>query len=364
MTKSCFINARFLSRPITGVERYATELLKSLDSLLESRELTSEKISFVLIAPKNIKHQLGLKHISLKYVGNFSGHLWEQFELPFYTRGAPLVNLCNTAPLLKSNQLVTIHDAVIFRFPQAYSFVFRTWYKILWAILGITTKQVLTTSYFSKLELSKYCKISLEKLKVTYLGNEHILSVAPESSVLQQHELLNQPFVLAVSSLNPNKNFSVVVHVIERLGEVDFNFVIVGGANPKVFKRSQSPSHSNVKQVGYVSDAELRALYEHATCFIYPSFYEGFGLPPFEAMACGCPVIVSNAASLPEVCGDAALYCNPYSPDDIAAKICLLMADSGLREELRQKGLERAKQFSWEKCARETFAIIEKVLAS
>lgn len=116
--------------------------------------------------------------------------------------------------------------------------------------------------------------------------------------------------------------------------------------------------------MGYVSDAELRALYEHAACFVYPSFYEGFGLPPLEAMACGCPVIVSNAASLPEVCGDAALYCNPCSPEDIAEKISLLMADPRLREDLRQKGLERAKQFTWEKCARETFAIIEKVLAS
>lgn len=242
MTKLVFINGRFLSRPVTGVERYATETLKALDSLIDREIIDSQKYSFVLLAPKNTNLSIKFKYISIEYIGNFTGHLWEQFELSFYTRGAPLVNLCNTAPLLKTNQLVTLCDAVVFRFPQAYTFVFRTWYKILWLILGVTAKQILTISFFSKQELSKYCKIRPANLKVTYLGNEHIVSIEPDGSLLQVHNLLNQPFVLAVSSLNPNKNFSAIVHAIEYLGKTNFNFVIVGAANPRVFKRSQLPS--------------------------------------------------------------------------------------------------------------------------
>jgi glycosyltransferase involved in cell wall biosynthesis len=111
-----------------------------------------------------------------------------------------------------------------------------------------------------------------------------------------------------------------------------------------------------------VSDSELRALYENAACFVYPSFYEGFGFPPLEAMACGCPVIVSKASSLPEVCGDAALYCDPKNSKDIAEKIQRVVHDETLRAEMRKKGLARAELYSWERCAKETMAVIQKVL--
>jgi glycosyltransferase involved in cell wall biosynthesis len=117
-----------------------------------------------------------------------------------------------------------------------------------------------------------------------------------------------------------------------------------------------------VRFTGYVGDDLLRQYFAHADALVLPSLYEGFGLPPLEAMACRCPVIVSNAASLPEVCGDAALYCDPHDPTDIADKIRQLTNDMNLQDALRQRGLERAKQFTWEKCAQETLAVIREVL--
>ena len=112
-----------------------------------------------------------------------------------------------------------------------------------------------------------------------------------------------------------------------------------------------------VEFTGYVDDDQLKQLYRKAKLFLFPSLYEGFGLPPLEAMACGCPVIVSKAASLPEICGDAAYYVNPYDVEDIAKGIYTVLTDEGLQKELIRKGLQRVKLFSWEKSARELINI-------
>jgi glycosyltransferase involved in cell wall biosynthesis len=108
-----------------------------------------------------------------------------------------------------------------------------------------------------------------------------------------------------------------------------------------------------------VTDGELRALYENAACFVFPSLYEGFGLPPLEAMHCGCPVIVSERASLPEVCGNAAVYCNPDDPADIAAKLRLVLTTASLRAELRDAGLARAREFSWARAANDLAELLD-----
>ena len=191
-----------------------------------------------------------------------------------------------------------------------------------------------------------------------YEGKEHVSAVAVDMKILREHGLVGRPFVLAVSSTSPNKNFRSVVRAVELLGDVDFEVVIAGGANPRVFSRSETSLPDSVKHVGYVSDGELRALYENATCFVFPSFYEGFGLPPLEAMARGCPTIASGAASMPEVCGDAALYCDPGDPADIAKQIQGVMENEDLRRDLSRKGLRRAERFSWDRCARETLDVV------
>ncbi|WP_339239751.1 glycosyltransferase family 1 protein [Geobacillus sp. FSL W8-0466] len=364
MKTTIYINGRFLTQSITGVQRYAFELIHSLDNIIGKNGKLQANFEFIILTPKKIKHNLRLENIRVKKIGVFKGHLWEQINLPFLTSGRLLINLCNTAPILKRYQLVTIHDANVYANPRNFSLLFRLWYKFLFKIISKKSKKLITVSNFSKSELEHYLNINNNKIKVIYEGKEQILNINSEQNILRKHNLQCKRYLLAVSSLSPNKNFKSVIQAIQLLKDIKVDIVIAGGTNPKVFSDSRDIGKTaNVKYIGYVSDNELKSLYENAAGFIYPSFYEGFGLPPLEAMACGCPVIVSNVASLPEVCGDAALYIDPYSPEDIAEKIKLLLSDDKLRKELRRKGLERAKMFSWEKCAEETIKVIEEVLA-
>ena len=171
------------------------------------------------------------------------------------------------------------------------------------------------------------------------------------SSILADQRLVQTPFLLAVGSSSPHKNLAIVVKAIEKSPDNSYNLVIAGGTFSKVFNAVESVESERIIRLGYVTDAQLRALYSQAVGFIFPSIYEGFGLPPLEAMACGCPVICSNKASLPEVCGDAALYFDPLNILDIEQRLNRFMTESTLRDLLREKGFARAKQYTWEKSA-------------
>lgn len=357
-----YVNARFLSQSVTGVQRYARELVKALDDLLDDPTYRSKYAQIKLLAPQNVDGEFELKNMVIEKVGHLTGHLWEQLELPFYSRDGVLVNLCNTGPLLKRNQIVTIHDMAVFAKPNAFSFKFRTWYRFLLKWLARRTLRILTVSNFSKDQIVKYTGIPSGKITVTYLGKEHILALENDNRVLSDFNLTTDNYILAVSSMNPNKNFAAIQQAVDLLDKNNIDIVIAGASNSKVFGKMNDEVKENVKWVGYVNDNQLKTLYEHALCFVFPSLYEGFGLPPLEAMVLGCPVIVSSAASLPEVFGDAAMYCDPNDPQDLANKMQELIHNSQLRNELKSRGTKRANQyFSWKRCAQETMAVIEEV---
>jgi glycosyltransferase involved in cell wall biosynthesis len=356
-----YINARFLTQSITGVQRYAYEFVKALDALLEAGEIDPKAYQFILLSPKQVLYEPKLRHIKLKKIGFASGHLWEQTFLPIFTGGGWLINLCNTGPMMKRKQIATIHDTAVFVHPASFSLAFRLLYRLIQTSLGLFSRKIVTVSNFSKSQLIQHCHIEADKISIISGGKEHMLELETDERILTQHQLHSKRYVLAVSSMNPSKNFANIIRAIQLLQNADYEIVIAGGANTKVFGNVEIPSSDKVKLVGYVTDGELKTLYEHAACFIFPSFYEGFGFPPLEAMTCGSPVIVSLAASLPEVCGEASLYCNPYSPMDIAFQIERLMNDAGLRQDMRLKGLERVKQFTWQTCARRMFHVIEEV---
>jgi alpha-1,3-rhamnosyl/mannosyltransferase len=178
---------------------------------------------------------------------------------------------------------------------------------------------------------------------------------------------LPEKYVLYFGSNKPHKNLPRLVEAFARWHtesrESQIRLVVAGQWDVRYPEAKQRAEDLNapVLFIGSVDDAALPALYSSATAFVFPSLYEGFGLPPLEAMACGVPVVCSNAASLPEVVGDAALLVNPRAAEEIAAAITRVLTDAALRDELRAKSLVRASQFSWERTARATLRVYESV---
>jgi glycosyltransferase involved in cell wall biosynthesis len=320
----------------------------------------TEGLEFCVLVPPGKKPSAQFSRIQTQVVGTRSGQLWEQMDLPKAAGEHLLINLCNTGPMLRRRQLTVIHDAATVRVPESYSRSFRAWYGFLLPKLYRRSHSVCTVSEFSRTELnSVYGK--RPDVCVLSEGTEHMARVASDTTVLERHNLLERPFVLAVSSLSPHKNFGAVVQALSLLGDVGFDVAIAGGQNPKIFAGAKlQPS---VKYVGYVTDEELKALYEHASCFVFPSIYEGYGLPPTEAMACGCPVLAARAASIPEVCRDAAEYFDPNSPSELAALLSRVMSDAELRGRLSAKGTKRAQELRWEDAARKLMREIRRVSA-
>lgn len=354
--KKIAINGRFLSQAITGVQRHAHELLRELDQIL--LELSWPTGDVEILAPQNATDSTDYKYLTIRKVGRLTGQLWEQCELPFHCRGRLLFTPCGGAPLLHRSHIITIPDAAVFATPEAYSAAYAMWYRWLHRHMCATARHVFTVSEASKEELIRWCAADPSRITVTPLGSDHVERWQADDSVLKQHGLTGADFVLAASSRNPNKNFDGIVKAIHQLKLRDVRFVLVGGVNSQVFGESPQLSGS-IEEVGYVTDGQLRALYEHARCFVFPSLYEGFGLPPLEAMASGCPVVVSDIPPLKETCGDAAAYCDPTSPEDIARQVQAVLSNKSEQAELIRRGLERVKLFRWKKTAQQTWSILE-----
>jgi len=350
-----YINGRFLTGKTTGVQRFAEEIIKSLDTMIGDGDIDSSRSSFEILTPKKLLRAVGFEHIPVKAVGRLSGHSWEQVTLPAYARDGFLLNLCNTGPLFLHNQLAALHDAGIVARPGDYRMRFRLWYKFMMRRLGKNSRLIATVSEFSKMELHRDFGIPLDDIQVVSLSGEHILRTPPDDDFLDEQKLKGKRFLLAVNAMNTRKNLGALIDAMNSLGRVEFKVVVTGGSNSRVFR----PVHWNLPEsfqhVGHVTDGKLRSLYSHATALVFPSLYEGFGLPPLEAMACGCPVLVSDIPAHRETCGDAAAYCDPLDPADIADKIKQITADDGLRNDLISRGNDRWKQFSWKKTASALF---------
>ncbi len=346
------VNTRFLTQSITGVQRFSIEISRELKKIYGSH------IKFV--SPYNISHPALAEELEVEIIGKNKGVIWEQFDLPKYLKrhnNPLLLNLANTAPILYSNQIVTLHDIAYERFPQTFDWKFKALYRFMIPKILKNSKHILTVSQFSKKEITGFYNIDENNISVVYNSiNSQFRSISKNNK---------EKYILAVSSINYRKNFVRLIKAFNKLENQKTKLYLVGGID-KYFtdiEISQDiESNPDIEFKGRIDDIELIQLYSNALFFIYPSLYEGFGIPPIEAQACGCPVIVSNVASLSEVCGDSVLYCNPYDIDDIKAKMELLLNSENLRQELISKGFENIKRFGWQKSAKQIGEILEKYL--
>ena len=344
-----YINARFLTQKITGVQRFAIEISKELKKM-------DDQVKFV--SPVKVIHNDIANELGVIPIGSSTSHFWEQISLPRYLKriGSPLlVNLCNTAPLFYCNKVVTIHDIAYKLFPENFSLPFRTYYNFLIPKTLQSSRKIITVSNFSKREILKHYKVEENKVDVIYNAVYNKFTPSEKENC--------EKYILGVSSLSKHKNFDMLVKSFNKIKNKNLKLYIVGEKNRNLnYILTQGHNvNSNVIFTGRVSDQELVELYSNAACFVFPSLYEGFGIPPLEAMASGTPVVASNAASIPEVCGDAALYFDPLDIEDIAEKILKIVQNDDMKKALIHKGFKQIKKYSWEKSANKMINVINKI---
>ncbi|AMX98087.1 MULTISPECIES: glycosyltransferase family 1 protein [Mesorhizobium] len=346
MARRWTINGRFLSQPTTGVQRYAREVVRALDTLLAEQNPLTRGLELALLHPPG-SGDFPLACIERREIGGMNGHAWEQVQLPSSLDGSGLLSLCNTGPLLSRKHIVCVHDANVWNAPQSYSFAFRLLYRNLLPALGKTACGISTVSNYSLDELVRRDVIPAERAFVAPNGHEHALRWEPEHSA-QTRLAASRETVVLIGSTAPHKNLDLLLNMADRLGEAGLRIAIVGMSDSRVFRSGSARTEArNIHWLGRISDGELAALLGDSLCLAFPSLTEGFGLPALEAMAVGCPVVVSDRASLPEVCGNAALFASPDDQDAWFDSFVQLRTSQALRAQMMGKGKARAAEYSW-----------------
>lgn len=348
--KTIFINAKFLCENLTGIGRYAVEI---------SFELKKKIPNVVFVAPKKIVLVEIAKELNVQTFGIFNGAMWEQIELPIFllkNKNPLLLNFTSTAPVFYKNQINTIHDIISIKHPEWYSKKAALYYKLLLPFVAKNCVKLVTVSDYVKKELFFFFNIKPEKICVVSNGISEIF----KNEVVS--EKINFEYILAVGSIDPRKNIKKLIEAFLMLKNSTLKLVLVGKEHPTFATTDFAIPIERKKDIiftGYISDEKLRDYYISAKVFVFPSLEEGFGIPPLEAMSCGCPSIVSNASSIPEVCGDAALYIDPKNTNDIYLKLKTILIDDELRKNIIEKGVIRKNCFSWEISAQKIIKIIK-----
>ena len=340
------VNGRFLSRRITGVERYAREILRRLPG--------GPRVLQPVGSPAG--RARGLR-----------GHLWEQLVLPRLAGDELIWSPANTGPLLASRQVVTLHDASAVEHPEWYRPAFAAWYRFLLPLLARRALKVLTVSQASRGRLVQVFHLDPSKVVVIPPGVDTV-QFRPRSArvaaALRGRYHLPEFYVLFVGTHSPRKNLPLLFQAWKAVAEkYPQTGLVVAGAGTGQYASGGNGARAaaGVHFLGYVPDAHLAALYSAAQALVMPSLDEGFGLPALEAMACGVPVIAAERGGLPEATGESALLIDPSSPESLAQAIGMLLADGELRRCLAERGLGRAGEFSWEAAARAVSRELESV---
>lgn len=343
-----YINGRFLTRKVTGVERFGREILRELD-----QQLTAEGSGlgpWTVLVPVGYQPAEVYTTLRFRNVGSLRGHAWEQWDLLRHSRDGLLLSLCNSGPVLHARQLVVLHDAAVFKFPKTFSRAYRWTHKTLGFLLA-RKATLATVSRFSRDEIAKALHIDGSKIAVIPNAADHLARVLPADDVLSGMGVVQGRYFLFVGSAAANKNLARALPAFSSLGDTGFKFVVVGGGNSAVFRDSNDRPTANVITPGRLSDGEILTLYRNATALVFPSLYEGFGIPPLEAMSQGCAVLAADIPVVREVCRDAALYFDPYDVASIAAQMSSVIQDDKIVDQYRASGLKVANTYSWRSSA-------------
>jgi len=335
------LNARFYAHKPTGMQRYGIEMASRLAHGLD------------VLRPSGA-------------LRGYSGHLWEQAFLPAASGNRLLWSPNNTGPLAVARQVCTMHDIIPVEHPEWFNAPFAAWYKWLLPKLTRRAQHLIAVSEFTKQRLVERFGIRPEKITVVWNGVDQQFRPRSAAEIAEVRDALGirtPKYILSLGSLEPRKNLRRLLAAWRKLEKADDLSLVVVGAkgSPKVFRDAAIDEISAaVHFTGYARQEHLPALYSGAMALVYPSLYEGFGLPPLEAMACGTPVITSNTTSLPEVTGGAALLIDPLDEEAIAAAMLRLIADQPLRRRLSAMSIEHASTLTWDKTAQQTWKVLEE----
>lgn len=360
-----------LLSPLTGIGRYTYEIAKQLQknsnlklkffyggfeskkllSLSEKKDKQSLKISAVN-TPIVKKVLRKLAHILNKTFPSKCDIYWQPSFIP-------------NADIRAKRVITTVHDLSFMLYKDFHPKQRVEHFEKHFLKNIAISDMIITGSNYSKQEIVKELSFTEDKIRVIYHGVDHDIFKVDRS----RKTSLDVPkkFILSVGSIEPRKNLEGLLRAYSLLGDqlkTQYKLVLVGfkGWNNKEIMRLIELDRKNIHYLGFVSDEELSKIYNQASCFVYPSFYEGFGLPVLEAMACGVPVVCSESSSLPEVGADAVLYCNPKDKKSIRDKIELILQSQELQEQMMQKGVTQASKFSWEKSTKEHLELFEEVM--
>jgi glycosyltransferase involved in cell wall biosynthesis len=361
----------------TGTEWYSHHLIQEL------KKITDPKDQFILYSREKLRSRLGAmpSNWQSRVLRWPPRKLWTQARLSFEMWRRPpeiLFVPAHTLPLIHPKKIVTTcHDVAFLRLPQVYDWPALKYHEFAVKFALRHATKIIAVSEFTKSELIEFFKISPERIVVVHNGYDSerykiIEDRGAVEKILQKYNL-RQPYILYLGRLETKKNthglvqaFGVLKKILNLKSEIlNLKLLLVGQPGFGFEKVDEAivdnDLHNEVIMPGWVDERDLPYLISGAKLFVFPSFYEGFGIPVLEAMACGTPTVVSGIPALREVAGKAAYFFDPYSPENIAEGINRVLGDEHLQEDLKIRGLARAQDFSWEKCARETWEVIRNV---
>lgn len=340
------INARFLTQPTTGVQRFAIEISKLLKVKLK------DEICFV--SCQGIIHKELANELDVKVIGVNKGHVWEQLDLYFYLlkKGKPLlVSFGYTGPLFYKNQIISIHDVAFKLYKNTFSKSFSFVYNYLVPRLSKKCLHIFTVSNTAKNELCKELYVPEEKISVIYNG---ISSIFKTTTKLRLNTKA-RPYILTVSSHHPRKNYDRLIQAFKKIEDNSIDLYVVGNFIKHFSSNNRLKHVENVKYLTNVSDEELLSYYQNAKLFVFPSLYEGFGIPVIEAMSQNLPCVISNIPVFKEIGDDSVTYINPKSVQSIV---------DGINKSLtsHEKSIEypKLKNFSWENSAEKVYNVLKR----